>query len=119
MSRSVTAIKFRNSRGIEEEASAISATDAKNEFGRLLEMTNHGRLVVITKHEAPKAVLMSIDEFNAFSRAPERKLDTLTSEFDAILTRMQTPTARSAMKAAFNATPAQLGRAAASARKRG
>lgn len=111
-------MKFRNSRGIEEEAAAVSATDAKNEFGRLLEMTNRGRLVVITKHEAPKAVLMSIEEFNALASA-EHPLDTLSGEFDAMLERMQTAKARDAMKAAFNATPEQMGKAAVTARKRG
>ncbi|HEY6348147.1 MAG TPA: type II toxin-antitoxin system Phd/YefM family antitoxin [Candidatus Angelobacter sp.] len=111
-------MRFRNSRGIEEEAAAVSATEAKNEFGRLLEMTHHGRLVVITRHEAPKAVLMSIEEFNALSNT-EHPLDTLSGEFDKMLEHMQTPKARAAMKAAFNATPEQLGKAAVAARKRG
>ena len=48
------------------------------------------------------------------------KLDTLSGEFDALLARMQAPKARAGMKAAFDASPKQLGRAAvAAARKRG
>jgi len=44
----------------------------------------------------------------------------LSREFDALLARMQTPAARAGMKAAFQAYPKQLGRAAvAVARKRG
>jgi antitoxin Phd len=47
------------------------------------------------------------------------KLDSLSAEFDALL-RMQTPAARAGMKAAFNASPRQLGKAAViAARKRG
>jgi antitoxin Phd len=99
---------------------SISATHAKNEFGRILEKVIQGGTVVITKHDAPKAVLMSINEFNALSDATCVKLDTLSVEFDALLARMQTPAARAGMKSAFNASPKQLGKAAvASPRKRG
>jgi PHD/YefM family antitoxin component YafN of YafNO toxin-antitoxin module len=74
---------------------------------------------VITKHDAPKAVLISIDEFNGLPRPREINLDTLTQYFDALLDRMQLPEARAAMQAAFDASPAELGRAAvAGARRR-
>jgi antitoxin Phd len=100
-------------------AASISATDAKNEFGRILEKAIQGGTVVITKHDVPKAVLISVNEFNALSRAVGVKLDTLSGEFDALLARMQTPAARAAMKSAFDASPKQLGKAAvAAARKR-
>jgi prevent-host-death family protein len=102
------------------EAASISATVAKNEFGRILEKVIQGGTVVITKHSAPKAVLISVDEFNALSRAHRVDLDTLSSEFDLLLAKMQTPAARAGMKAAFNASPKRLGQAAvAAARKRG
>lgn len=115
-----TLAPFRNRRGDRVDAASFTATEAKNEFGRVLEMVIQGGVVVITRHDAPKAVLVSVDEFNALARATESKLDTLSHEFDALLSRMQTPKARTAMKAAFEASPAQLGRAAvAAARKRG
>jgi len=101
-------------------AARISATVAKNEFGRILESVIRGGTVVITRHDAPKAVLISVEEFDALSRANQAKLDTLSGEFDALLARMQTPAARAGMKAAFGASPRQLGKAAATAaRKRG
>jgi len=101
------------------EAVAISATDAKNEFGRILEMVIRGGKVMITKHDSPKAVLISMEEFNALSNAHRAELETLSDEFDKLLQRMQTPAARAGMKAAFHATPKELGRAAvAAARKR-
>jgi antitoxin Phd len=75
--------------------------------------------VLITKHETPKVVLLSMEEYGALSRATDTKLDALSGEFDALLARMQTPRARAGMKAAFAASPDQLGIAAvAGARKR-
>ena len=75
---------------------------------------------MISKHDTPKAVLVSLDKVAASLRAGEPNLDKLSKEFDQLLARMQTTSARSAMKAAFDATPRQLGKAAvAAARKRG
>jgi len=113
-------VKFRNRQGEQVEAEALTATRAKNEFGRLLERVIRGEMVVITKHDAPKAVLISLDEYQALSRTPEAQLNSLTGEFDELLARMQTPKNRVAMKQAFAASPKQLGKAAISAaRKRG
>jgi prevent-host-death family protein len=98
----------------------FTATDAKNEFGRVLDTALEKGAVVITRHDTPKAVLLAVGEFDALVAAGERTLDTLTGEFDELLARMQTSTARRGMADAFNATPARLGRAAvAAAKKRG
>jgi hypothetical protein len=40
------------------------------------------------------------------------------NEFNDLLARMQTPKARKAMKTAFNASPAELGRAAGKAARK-
>ena len=112
--------ELRNRRGEPIETSSFTATEAKNEFGRVLETAIQGSIVVITKHEVPKAVLVALDEFRALVGARKGRLDTLREEFDALLARMQTPEARSGMQAAFDATPVQLGKAAvAAARKSG
>ena len=101
-------------------STSFTATEAKNEFGRVLEKAMQGGVVLITKHDAPKAVMLSIDEFNVLSGSSERKINALSAEFDSLLARMQGPAARKAMDAAFHASPAQLGRAALrAARKRG
>lgn len=97
---------------------AISATEAKNEFGRLLETVIQGGKVVITKHDSPKAVLISMSEFNALSNAHRAELESLSEEFDGFLARMQTPAARAGMNAAFHATPKELGKAAVAAARR-
>jgi antitoxin Phd len=98
----------------------ISATEAKNKLGEVLDSVIQSGMVLITKHETPKAVLLSMEEYGALSRATQSRLDTLNSEFDALLGRMQTARARAGMKSAFAASPKQLGKAAVSAaRKRG
>jgi|SRR5579863_1229961 len=102
------------------QASSVTATDAKNEFGRILERVIQGDVMFITRHGAAKAVLMPVEEYTALSRAGEIQLDRMTGEFDALLLRMQTPKSRAGMKAAFRASPKQLGKAAvAAARARG
>jgi antitoxin Phd len=112
--------RFRNSRGETLEPSSVTASEAKSEFGHVLEMAIQGGAVVITKHDAPKAVLISVENFNALAGAAEAKLDTLSREFDALLARMQTPKAHRGMKTAFAASGKRLGKAAvAAARSRG
>jgi antitoxin Phd len=111
---------FRNSRGEALEPASVTASEAKSGFGRVLEMAIRGGAVVITRHDAPKAVLISVENFNALSGTSGTRLDTLDREFDALLAGMQTPGARRGMKAAFAASGKQLGRAAVAAtRKRG
>ena len=83
-------------------------------------MAVQGGAVVITKHDVPKAVMVSVETFNALSRAGETRLDTLSLEFDALLARMQTSKTRRGMKAAFAASGKRLGQAAVAAtRSRG
>lgn len=98
----------------------IAATEAKNEFGQILERVIRGERVVIKKHGSPKAVMIPMDEYSALSNAYLVEIEALSKEFDDLLERMQTPASRAGMRAAFNATPKELGQAAAAAaRKRG
>ena len=118
--RSEVIVGFRNHRGEQVTPSSVRATVAKNAFGRLLDTAVKDGAVVITKHDMPRAVLVSVEDFTALLRAQEKTLDTLSQEFDAMLARMQRPAAGPKMHAAFSATPRQLGQAAvAAARKRG
>ena len=45
-------------------------------------------------------------------------LDIEGAEYDVLLSRMQTPKARKAMDSAFNASPAELGKAAVKAARK-
>jgi prevent-host-death family protein len=99
---------------------SYTATEAKNEFGRVLEQAIQGTTVLITKHDSPRAVLISIEHFQALEEAPQLRLNRLTDQFDTLLERMQTPKARRGMAAAFDANNKQLGKVAVvAARKRG
>jgi antitoxin Phd len=96
----------------------VSATVAKNEFGRVLDMAVRGGRVVITKHNAPTAVLLSADAYEALAGRATPDLDELREEFDAMLKRMQTPKARAGTAALFAASPSELGGAAVTAAHR-
>ncbi|HEX9747283.1 MAG TPA: type II toxin-antitoxin system prevent-host-death family antitoxin [Methylomirabilota bacterium] len=109
---------FRNRRGEQVEPQSFSASDAKNQFGRVLETALADGVVMITKHDVVKAVLVSAEEFTALTGAREPALDTLSREFDRLLARMQTPKSRAGMKSAFAATPKQLGQAAVEGARR-
>lgn len=74
--------------------------------------------MAITRHDTPKAVLLSYNEFESLVQTRSRSLDNLGTEFDEFLARMQTPKAKKAMQAAFNASPAKLGRAAVKAARK-
>lgn len=111
-------LTFRNSRGELIDVSAIAATKVKNEFGAILEQTMHNGAVVITRHDAPKAVLLSFAEFESLVRERSRSLDDLNGEFDSLLVRMQAPQARKGVEAAFSASPDDLGRIAVTAAKK-
>jgi antitoxin Phd len=108
-------LTFRNSHGQLIDISTVAATKVKNEFGSILEKTMHSGAVAITRHDTPKAVLLSFAEFESLVKERSRSLDDLNSEFDGLLARMQTPQARKGIEAAFNASPVELERAAVTA----
>lgn len=108
----MSSLAFRNSRGAWITMSAIAATKVKNEFGTVLDKATRDGAVAITRHDAPKAVLLSFEEFESLAQARARNLDSLSKEFDGLLESLQTPKAKKALKTAFNASPAELGRSA-------
>lgn len=100
------------------ETRSIAATDAKNEFGAVLEAVARDGAVIITKHDAPRAVLVSVERAEEALTKHEPSLTALTKEFDALVERMQTPRARAAARRLFTATTEEFGAAAiAGARK--
>jgi antitoxin Phd len=111
-------LTFKNSRGELVDVPTVAATRVKNEFGQILEQATHTGAVAITRHDTTKAVLISVAEFESLVSARSRMLDALGNEFDELLANMQTQKSRKGMKAAFNASPAQLGRAAVKGARR-
>ena len=96
----------------------VTATEAKNRFGPLLEKAIQGTSVVITKHDRPKAVLLSVAEFETLVSRREPTLRSLTKEFDRLLVRMQSTASRRGLAAAFDASPEELGSLALAHAKR-
>jgi len=111
----MTTLSFRNRDGDLVDVPTVAATRFKNEFGAIFEQAALVGAVAITKHNTPKAVLLSYAEFEALTRASSPVLDELEDEFDALLAGMQTPAAKTGMSAAFDASPDELGRAAVKA----
>ncbi|HEX4960756.1 MAG TPA: type II toxin-antitoxin system Phd/YefM family antitoxin [Thermoanaerobaculia bacterium] len=109
---------FRNRLGELVEIPEVAVTQAKNTFGELLDRVAASGAVAITRHDMPKAVLLSYEEFESLSSARSESLDALSTKFEGLLERMQTPAARQGMEVAFNATPEALGMAAAKAARR-
>ena len=108
----MTTLTFRNSRGELVDIPTVPATKAKSEFGAVLDNAVAHGAVAITRHDATKAVLISYAEFESLMKSRSPALEDLSAQFDGLLKRMQTPEARRGMKAAFNASPAELGREA-------
>ncbi|MEX5214692.1 MAG: type II toxin-antitoxin system prevent-host-death family antitoxin [Nitrospiraceae bacterium] len=110
-------LTFRNSHGRLVDIATVAATKAKNEFGAILEQAMHQGAVAITRHDMPKAVLLSFAEYESLVQERGRSLAELHAEFDGLLARMQTAKARKGVEAAFRASPVELGRAAVKAAK--
>ncbi|MBL8309525.1 MAG: hypothetical protein JNL19_03785 [Burkholderiales bacterium] len=71
--------------------------------------------VVITKHDQPAMVLLSVERYRELAQASAPDLDALARDFDALYARMQAPDARTRMHDAFAAAPADMGAAALAA----
>jgi prevent-host-death family protein len=91
---------------------SVSATEAQNNFGRVLGEAAGGRVVYITKYDRPAAVVMSIAEYDALTRSGSQDLDELAGEFEARLAGMQTSQAAAAVDSLFEMDPKSLGEAA-------
>ncbi len=98
----MTTLTMRNHRGDSVEVESFSATEAKNSFGRLLERTIAGGMVAITRHHEPRAVLLSIDDYQALVAKVEDPIDRLRDDFDVLVARMQTPAAKAAGATLFS-----------------
>jgi antitoxin Phd len=111
----VSTVSFRNRNGKLVDVPVVSASRFKNEFGTVFEQAALNGAVVITKHDTPKAVLLSYVEFEALTASATPALDDLTDRFDKMLAAMQTTEAKAGVAAAFDATPEELGAAAVKA----
>src|ERR1035437_9535405 len=101
----MSALSFRNKLGELVDIRAVPATRFKNEFGTIFEQAMRSGAVAITKHDTARAILISVEEFEALVGEHSRSLDALAGQFEGLLARMQSPAARKGVAAAFNASP--------------
>jgi PHD/YefM family antitoxin component YafN of YafNO toxin-antitoxin module len=91
---------------------AVSATHLVSGMQKVTSAVMAHGAVVVTRHDEPAMVLMSIDRYLALEQAAEPDLDALTRQFDDAFARMQGDEAAQAMEDAFAMSPAELGKAA-------
>src|ERR1700712_5290183 len=108
-------VSFRNRDGKLVDVPVVTASRLKNEFGSVFEQATADGAVVITKHDTPRAVLLSYAEFEALTASATPALDDLGGRFDELLAAMQQPDAKAGVGAAFVASPEEMGAAAVKA----
>lgn len=95
------------------EMPTITATELKNTTADVFEQVAARRAVAITRHDKPRAVLLSVEQYEALTGQQNPDwLEKLHEEYRGMLDRMQGPEQRAAAERAFNATPEELGEAA-------
>ncbi len=107
------AIRVRNRRGEMVDAPQYTASEAKQNFGQLLDTALRAGPVAITKQRKPTAVLISLDDYEVLTQVEDRTLAVLSAEFDRRFEMMQVPGAAAAMQRAFDTSEEQLGAFAA------
>lgn len=95
-----------------QELPTITATELKNTTADVFEQVAAQRAVAITRHEKPRAVLLSVDQYEALTGQRPDWLEKLHEEYRGMLDRMQGPEQRAAADKLFKATPKELGEAA-------
>lgn len=91
---------------------SFSATEAQNNFGRVLERASADGVVFITRHQRPQAVVLSVNRYEELTRTERPDLDALTREYDGMMERMQSAEAAAGYDALFSASEEALGAAA-------
>lgn len=96
-------------------SATFTATEAQNNFGRVLDEANRKGLVYILKYGKATAVVQSIENFRASGGQPSPSLAELSAEYDAMVERMQRAQAEGAVERFFSMSPEEIGQAAVEA----
>ena len=95
-----------------QELPTITATELKNATADVFEQVAAKQAVAITRHEKPRAVLLSVEQYEALTGQRPDWLEQLHEEYRGMLDRMQGPEQRAIADKLFQATPQELGEAA-------
>jgi prevent-host-death family protein len=90
-----------------------STTEAQNAFGQVLSDAAADNVIVITKRDAPEAVVMSFERYQALMATRAPSLEALTAEFDQLFAQMRSPETIAATTSWLKASQPQVSRSAA------
>lgn len=95
-----------------QELPTITATELKNATADVFEQVAAKQAIAITRHEKPRAILLSVEQYEALTGHRPEWLEKLHEEYRGMLERMQGPKQRAGAEKLFRATPEELGQAA-------
>lgn len=95
-----------------QELPTITATELKNATADVFEQVAAKQVIAITRHEKPRAILLSVEQYEALTGHRPEWLEKLHEEYRGMLERMQGPEQRAGAEKLFRATPEELGQAA-------
>ena len=95
-----------------QELPTITATELKNSTADVFEQVAAKQAIAITRHEKPRAILLSVEQYEALTGQRPEWLEKLHEEYRGMLERMQGPEQRAGAEKLFRATPEELGQAA-------
>jgi prevent-host-death family protein len=102
-----------------EEMPSVTATELKNKTADVFDLVAAKRAVAIRRHDKPRAVLLSMEEYASLTGEGDPfLLEELKAKYSWMLDDMQSPEQKAAAERAFNATPEELGEAAVRGAKR-
>lgn len=94
------------------ELPSVTATSLKNSTADVFDQVSARGAIAITRHEKPRAVLLSVEEYEGLVGPVLPGLDKLKAEYRDMLKQMQSPKQKAAARRLFEATPEELGAAA-------
>ena len=95
-----------------QELPTITATELKNSTADVFEQVAAKQAIAITRHEKPRAILLSVEQYEALAGQRPEWLEKLHEEYRGMLERMQGPEQRAGAEKLVRATPEELGQAA-------
>jgi antitoxin Phd len=98
-----------------QDLPTVTATELKHSTADVLDKVSAGKAVAITRHDKPRAVLISLDQYKELTSSESDWLADLHTEYRGMLDEMQSPEQKAGAQRAFNATPEEMGKAAVAA----
>ncbi|CAN5730141.1 hypothetical protein BH11VER1_BH11VER1_27540 [soil metagenome] len=100
-----------------EALPSMTASSLKNHMGEaLLKAAANG--LAITRHNRAEFVLLPTAKYLELQRARQAPLQALSAEFDAMVAKMNTASAKRGVTSLFKASPAALGKSAVKAARK-